>query len=228
MKKPAILTLLTTLLCLTFAFAQDKQTVEVGNFDEIHVGGAYEVYFTTGGECKVSMEGRSQDLERTNIYTKGNKLKVQMKSGTNNTKTIKVYIQAPKVSALHISGASKFYTKNSIKSEDVEVHVSGASTVKIELEGSHVNLHASGASNLMLVGKASTAEVHASGASNIKAQDFICEHVNTHLSGASNLSIHAEKSIEGKCSGAGNVRYAGSPSRVIVNTSGAGSVKKIR
>jgi hypothetical protein len=67
-----------------------------------------------------------------------------------------------------------------------------------------------------------------SGASDIFAYDLVSESYDLEISGAGNAQINVSKRIHAEISGAGSVKYKGSPTEVDQSVSGAGSIKKVQ
>ncbi len=228
MKKliPIILIIFTAVYSLQ-AKDLEKRTIEVSSFNKLHLGAAFNVYITQGKDCQMVIEGRGKDLDLVKVKESANSLSVNMRNGSYNTKKINIYLQLKDVNEIEVSGACSVYSKNAIKASALKMRLSGASNLKLELNAESLDLRSSGASNAMLVGNAENFSVNLSGASNVKAKDLITGQVKVAMSGASNLKIHAKDAIEGNCSGAASVKFTGDPQRVLVNTSGAGSVQRL-
>ncbi|BDC99951.1 hypothetical protein PEPS_22320 [Persicobacter psychrovividus] len=205
----------------------EKRTIEVKSFNELHFASAFEVFITQGKDCQMVMEGRPQDLDLVKIKTIDKSLSVSMQDGRHKTKKITLYFQVKDINEVQTSGACNVYSKNVLKSDNLQVRASGASKMKLELNTKNVEVRCSGASNVMLVGTTDNFIAKLSGASNVRAKDMISNQVHVSMNGASNLKIHANNSIEGNCLGASSVKFVGDPQRVLVNTSGAGSVQRL-
>ena len=56
---------------------------------------------------------------------------------------------------------------------------------------------------------------------------MVAETYDIEISGAGEAQINVTKKIAAEISGAGTVKYKGSPSEIDQNVSGAGSIKKV-
>lgn len=105
--------------------------------------------------------------------------------------------------------------------------VSGSGVTEIsvsELDAQEFTVDTSGASKVTIAGKTATLKVDSSGAAKTDATNLLAENVAADLSGASGLIVTVSGTLNAKVSGAARVQYAGSPTEVIKNTSGAGKV----
>ncbi len=89
-------------------------------------------------------------------------------------------------------------------------------------------LDCSGASKIKLTGTAVDVNMDLSGASDIFAFDMPAENYDIEISGAGNAQLTVNKRIRAEISGAGSVKYKGSPTEIDQSVSGAGSIKKVQ
>ena len=96
----------------------------------------------------------------------------------------------------------------------------------MDIKTPKISSEITGASSLKLSGETKDLVISASGASHAKCFELMSENADVDLSGASSADVFASISVKGEASGASNVKYKGNATSVVVNTSGAGSVKK--
>lgn len=204
------------------------ETRNVAEFNSIDVSGGLKVYITQSPEFSVKVETDENLQEVILTERKGNVLRIKQEAMTNLRATrIKIYVSAPLFKNLEASGACNIISENKISSEDpINIDLSGASGVKLELSTPEINLDLSGASSATLKGETRDVEIEGSGSSDIRAFELLAETVNLDLSGASNADIFASKKIHLDASGAANVRYRGNAT-VTKDVSGAANVKKM-
>ena len=163
------------------------------------------------------------------VYKEGDVLNVHQQNNTSLEPTggsVKVYVSAPLFKEMQASGACTIKGMNKItSSESLNVSLSGASNVIMDVSAPNVVLDLSGASHVDLRGQTKDLSIEGSGSSNIDAFNLLSENANISLSGAGNADVHASVKLEAHASGAANINYKGNPT-VNSNTSGAGSVKK--
>src|SRR5262245_33498020 len=81
-------------------------TVDLKDFDEIHVAGVYELDVTVGKEFSVTLKGSKDELERVRIEVEDGELMLNQKRSSwfHNTQGVTAVITMPKLSALEVSG----------------------------------------------------------------------------------------------------------------------------
>lgn len=123
--------------------------------------------------------------------------------------------------SIEIGGASSFTSDGEIKTEKLDIEVSGASHFDANIDCQSLEVSVSGASSAEIGGKAVNANIEVSGASKLSSNG---EYLNTDyadvdLSGASTAEIICNKNITGEASGASKLSFRGA-AKADVSTSG--------
>lgn len=207
----------------------NSETRQVSDFDEIHVSGSIDVYYTQGPVQPVRVEADANLHEFIEIETKGNTLHVRIKNNVSleSSNDIKVYVSAPDVSKFEASGACHIIGENKVTTnETVLINMSGACGAELDLHAPEIDLDMSGASSVELRGETKNFRINGAGSTEVKCYDLSAENVEVDISGAGNVEAFASLKLNVEVSGAGTVNYKGNPT-VNKEVSGAGSVNKI-
>lgn len=195
----------------------------VSNFEKIQVGGAFNVFLTQGDKEYLRIEAEENLMSYIKSEVIGGKLKIYSDKNLNPTKEMKIYLTFKNLEDIDISGACELKGENRFTLDELEMEVSGAAEIFLELELNELDANFSGASEVELKGKAGEVEIDISGAGELEAGDFETESMEISISGAADAKIFVTKSLNVFVSGAASVKYKGNPS-VSTNVSGAGSV----
>ncbi len=179
---------------------------DVTDFQEIEVGGVFEVEVTAQKDFSVEIEADDNLLPLIKTEVSGGVLRLETEKGISTKNPIRVRISAPNIENLDISGASKVSLAN-LKNENLQIDSSGAS--KIIVAGETENL-----------------TVDVSGASKIDAENLKSENASIDASGASKVSVFVANELKSDASGASSIIYSGSPKNLIKKTSGVSSIKE--
>lgn len=204
-----------------------KETRKVSSFDGIDVSGAFEIILKQGDTEGVVIEADANLLPVIRTEVVGNILKIDTKKPIHNSTTLKAYITFKNLSKIDVSGAVDIVTENRINVPELSIDASGASDSKIEMGVQRLKLDCSGASKMKFSGFAKVVNMDLSGASDIFGYDLLAEDYEIDISGAGNAQINVSKRLSAEISGAGSVKYKGSPTEINQEVSGAGSIKKV-
>ena len=197
---------------------------DVAEFHSIKVYGGYEVFLRQSDDYHILVE--ADENLHSNIITEVSHgvLTIRNEGRLKSSDDMKLYITAPNFRAIEAHGAVEIESEESIHGESMEIKVSGAAEIDLELEVENLSAHFSGAGDVELEGKAKRADVSISGAGKLEAYNLRTEEVKVSISGAGYAEVFASESLNVGVSGAGSVRYRGNPSSVSKSISGAGSV----
>jgi hypothetical protein len=106
--------------------------------------------------------------------------------------------------------------------------LSGATSLRGEIDTGNVSLEVSGASNVSLRGSGRDLTVRASGASDVDLREFVVQNAQVEASGASEVTVHVTGRLDAEASGASRVRYLGNPGLGRIDSTGASSVSPLR
>lgn len=182
----------------------------LSNFDAVRYGSNFRVFIKPGNEHAITLNGRRQDVEKTNFKVSGNELKISYDqnwfSWGGNNKIVNILIESPEVNYIKASGASETHMSGFNQSR-LEITTSGAADCTLEGEYELLEGTLSGASTMTLSGKGNSVEFTLRGASSLKAENYETNFAEVTARGASSAKLTVLENIEHKTSGAANVDY---------------------
>jgi Putative auto-transporter adhesin, head GIN domain len=209
----------------------NAQVRNVGSFTEISVSSSIDLYLSNDDKETVVVSARDAYL-RDRIITRinGNRLEIffEYKGRMNWTDMrLKAYVSFKTLNKIRASGSSDVYVNGVIRSENLEIGLSGSSDFSGALDVKNLKLDQSGSSDSKISGRAAMVDIDLSGASDVKAFDLAVQQCKIGLSGSSDVSITCNGEMTVNASGASDVRYRGSGVIREVKTSGSSSVRRV-
>ena len=180
-----------------------RETRDLPAFDQIDVGGAFEVTLTVGEPQKVEVEAKQKAIGQIITEVKNHKLVISSNRINSNT-PLNLYISVPALSHLEAHGAAEVNGENTIKADMLSIDVSGAASVELSLDVTTLRTEASGAADLELSGKTQQHSTNVSGAATLDARDLETITTDADVSGAGTANVNA-KDVTGHTSGAGEI-----------------------
>jgi hypothetical protein len=198
---------------------------DLAGFTKVSAGSAFEVEISQGDGYSVVITVDDNLVDQLDVTKSGDTLRVQMKPSLSlrNT-TMRAKVMLPVLTGLDLSGASRTTVTGFSSGKPLAVQVSGASTLRGDIKCGDARFDVSGASKAELQGGADGLAVKASGASTATLDAFPSKNTTVDASGASHVSVNVSGTLTAQASGASSVTYAGEPTKVNMNTSGASSV----
>ncbi len=147
----------------------ETRTFDYTGFTGVDVGSAMKLDVTYGEDFSVKITAGKQLFDRIHVTKDGDILKVYTDGWSINwwcgQTTPRVSITMPKLASLHLSGASEGDVNGFKSAVDLDLHVSGASGVDLDMETGRFTAEVSGASNVKGRLTAAGTDIEVSGAS---------------------------------------------------------------
>ena len=196
-------------------------------FDKVDVSHAFKVDVSQGDTFSVVIRIDDNLAEYLQVTKQGNTLKIGLKPGRYNIRraTMEAEVTLPELSGLELSGASHATVTGFESGKALDVNLSGASSLRGDVEAGDARFDVSGASNAVLTGSGGDVAIDASGASQIDLSAFAVADADVKVSGASTVTVNPSGTLDVDASGASHVYYVGSPTMGKQETSGASSIQ---
>ncbi|MGB0522095.1 MAG: head GIN domain-containing protein, partial [Flammeovirgaceae bacterium] len=202
------------------AYGQHSETRNVGNFTEIKIGGAYDVYIKKGSSVAVRLEGPDKDVSKVVTEVENGVLKVhkQKKSGWGNwssSRSVKVYITFTTLEGLYSSGSSDILVESEIQADQFRVKCSGSGDMEVPMRVNALDASVSGSGDMQLKGSSGALNFRVSGSGDIDASNLKAKQADLKISGSGSMRVHVTDQLNARISGSGRVRYKGNPKQSV-------------
>jgi hypothetical protein len=195
-----------------------KQDRTVEPFTAIRLGSAHDMVIIPGDVFGVTVETDANLQEYVKVEVRNSTLQFETTKVIRKYTEMRFYVTVPTLEELRVAGASEVKTQGLLKGDDLQLVVSGASEVTMNLEYNILMVSASGASEVVLNGSATTSTIECSGASEVKANELQTNNTVVKASGASECNVNATSTLNYSVSGASEVKFVKNPDMVVVRT----------
>lgn len=233
MKKIIYLSLIT--LMSTFTYAQKvkgtgpavTKTLTVAAFSTLECSMAADIEVTQGSNQSVTVVGQENIIDLIQTEVSDGKWRIKLPKGTwADYENLKFKITMKEVRGLGMAGSGSISTTNKIKTDDLQIGLSGSGKISVETDATYVDCGISGSGDISLKGNAKELNIGTSGSGDLKALDFVVEKVKIGISGSGDCLVNVSESLDAGIAGSGSVRYKGRP-KVKSSISGSGSVSSM-
>jgi hypothetical protein len=203
-----------------------KKDRNVESFDGIKVSSGVSVYLRQGDKESVTVEADENLHEYIITEVKGGVLHVYSDAIIRNAEKERVYVTMKEIHSLKTSSAGDIIGEAPIKCEDVEIGVSSAGDIKLEITAKKVEVDISSSGNVRLTGEAETLNADLSSAGDLEAYEFKVKEADVTVSSAGDAKVYASERINARASSAGDITYKGDPKFVDAHSSSAGGIHR--
>lgn len=204
---------------------QDSRTYTVVDFDRLEISAGVVATVRRGNNFSIQAEGDRRNLDDLQVYKSGDVLVVRFSNHKDRQYTTYLTITMPVLQGVDFSGAVDAQVENFDDASRLDVSLSGASLLQLDMNIAELYFNLSGASQLRLFGEGELIEGSISGASLLSAFDYPVLEAKLIISGASNGKVLASQAINASVSGASVLLYRGSP-QLNVESTGSSVVRK--
>jgi hypothetical protein len=204
------------------------QEEDLSGFDKVDVSHAFQVDVRAGDDLRVIVRVDDNVVEHLEVAKEGRTLRIGLKRDQRyniESATLEAEVTLPELTALELSGASHVTVTGFRTTKKLGLDLSGASSVRGDLQAGDARFDLSGASQVQLTGSAGDVTIDASGASVVRLEDFAVRDADVDASGASKVTVNASGRLDAEASGASHVIYLGSPTLGKQDTSGTSSIR---
>jgi len=203
------------------------QEEAISDFDKVETSHSFVVDIKQGEAFSVIIRVDDNLVEQLQVEKFGSTLKIGLEPAVSivSNATLEAEITMPELTGLDISGASNATISGFKSTKNLTVDLSGASSLRGDIEAGDTSFDLSGSSNANLTGSGGNLNLDASGSSDVDLSDFPVADAEIDASGASTVTVVPSGRLDVEASGASNVTYLGEPSMGTIETSGASSVE---
>ena len=222
----------------------ETREFDFSDFTNVEVACCFEVEILRSDSYGVTVTANESLFEYVNLGKSGNTLKISVKPFRFHSRpSLKARISMPVLSKLRLSGAAKCRVGGFSSQESLDLNLSGASKLDIDIEAGKSRVEISGASTLHgnmklgdsefilsgasraeLKGSANNVELSAWGACWLGLAEFGVKDTNVNLKGASTAAVNVSGKLDLDISGGSRLCYSGGPTMGTINISGASTL----
>lgn len=136
-----------------------------------------------------------------------------------------IELSAKAISGLGIEGAGDIEVTG-MKCETGSLAISGAGSIKGDVEAADLKIKIAGSGDVVLKGKATKLSLAIGGSGNAELEELIGDDVSVSIAGSGDAALHADKKIAVSIAGSGDVTWTGNASEVESSVAGSGAVTK--
>jgi hypothetical protein len=199
---------------------------EPGSFDKLKVSSGIDVFITQGDteSLKVIADENLLKYISTDIYN--NTLIIETNAWIRNAKSKEVHLVYKELREINISSAGDVEGTNRMKTDELDLDLSSAGDLTLDVEATRINLDISSAGDARLSGTVDELDADLSSAGDLNAYDLMARKARVSVSSAGSAKISATEEVNLSASSAGDIYYKGDPKTISTNKSSAGSIIK--
>lgn len=195
-------------------------------FHGISVENGIDVFITQTNKEKLLLSADENLHEIIITEVQNGILKIGSKENIKRAATLKIDLEYINLDYIQISSAGDVKGNNKLSTEDIEIRLSSAGDLDLELDAIKINCKISSSGDASLAGTTKYFDAELSSAGDLNAFNLIAEDCKVRVSSAGNARVYGTKTFDLAASSAGDIRYKGEGKIENLSTSSAGTIKK--
>lgn len=210
MKKLVVLAFLVA--STVAAFAQTRETREVGSFTRISYRVPGKLYLKQGSPQKVELVGAADVLKEIEVDVSGDKLIIGKENrwmdwGWSSKIDLTVYITVPTIEAVGVAGSGDLFCEDKINVNNLDLSVSGSGSMRLAFNASgDVEADVSGSGDMDLKGSCNNFDSDVSGSGKVYVSASIKERADLGVAGSGKIQMQGNvRDVKASISGSGRI-----------------------
>lgn len=199
---------------------------KVSTFKRIKLEASADIYIniSTINELTVTAQKNIEDLIHTKVIDET--LIIYSDKEYSTEEGVVIQLNSNDLSYIKASGAGNVFCKSPLTTQDLELELTGAGNMELNVAALSVSADLSGAGIIKLKGNCNEAKYKVSGAGKLEAHELVTDECKVDLSGIGSAEVNATEELNATVSGAGNVYYTGTATSLKTNVTGLGKVER--
>lgn len=206
--------------------ATDKR--KVAEFTKLDIAGSFNIKLVQDSSNSVTINADDNILPIIKTETSGDKLKISTDNkNICSSKEITITIGLRNLKSISAAGAVEIASNGRINMGDLDLNISGATKINLDVAASNMETNGSGVSEITLKGQARSHNIELSGSGNVHAFDLVVGNYTIETSGQSDCEVNVLNELNIHTTGASDIKYKGNPKTINKSKTGALSLTKV-
>jgi Putative auto-transporter adhesin, head GIN domain len=202
-----------------------SKSYSVGNFDQIEVGGPFDVEVRTGANPGVTARGPQHILEHLIVEVRGGKLVIRpehqnglFRSGWHFNGDVDVSVTVPMLRSAALGGSGDLKV-NEVRGDSFEGSIGGSGGLEVgRVDVQSLKLAVSGSGGAKAAGRANTAAFDIAGSGDIDAKGVQSQTADVSVAGSGSVAANATHTASVSIIGSGDVEVTGGAKCSVTKT----------
>lgn len=222
--RKTILSLALLLFGLSMLHSQNRITVPIDDFIELHVSGRIDAELIPSESDEVVITSRNGQPQEVNVEQKNGKLIIRTRPRIDKQDEIGVKIPYNKLEYIEASAGAVINSARDLEAKDIELLANTGGKIELSLKAENIEAKITQVSDIILYGTTKTQDITVNTGGNYLAYDLESEDSYVKATGGSQAKVTASRKIEATANTKGYIGYVGDPVSTYVKTSLGGEI----
>jgi len=193
-------------------------------FHALKVSGGIDAELTQGSDISLQVEADENIIDNIKTVVKDGVLNIYPEKNIKNATAMRIHLVFNTLDAIEASGGCDISSKGKLSFATLHTELSGGCDARIDMRVDKLDCTHSGGCDAYFKGEAGDCHLNVSGGSDFKGAEFRVTNCSIDASGGSDVTVFVTGELNVEASGASDVYYAGTPSKVTKRASGGAEI----
>ena len=223
-----IVSLGLVLLALSAVNGQNRISMPIGDFIELHVTGRIDAELIPSQSDELTITSRNGQPQEVKVEEKDGRLIIRTRPRIDKEDEFSVKIPYNKLEYIEASAGAVINSARDLMAKDIEMRANTGGKIELSLEAENITAKITQVSDIILYGTTKTQNVTVNTGGNYLAYELACEDTYVKVVAGSQAKVTASRKIEATANSKGFISYVGDPVSTYVKTSLGGEIQALK
>jgi len=204
-----------------------KTTLEVAPFQMLVLQGSIDLRIVPGTEQHIEVEAQSNLAALLSTSVENGVWTITTEECFRAKGPFVVHLTTPGLEAITVQGSGDITSLEALYGEELELRVQGSGDMRLELQVERLRTIVQGSGDVALSGSAENVDVRVQGSGDVRATELAATDVKVSVMGSGDVAVQCNGLLDASIMGSGDIAYRGTPTGVLQNIKGSGSIRAL-
>lgn len=204
-----------------------RTVLSVDPFRQIVLKSSIDVHLIPGTVQHIEIEGHSNLAELLTTEVQDGVWTIAMEDCFRSKGPFVVHLTTPTLDAITIQGSGDVQSMGPLQAETLELRIQGSGDMRLEVAAERVKATVQGSGDVFLSGSTTSFETRVQGSGDVRAGEFAAQDVKASVMGSGDIALQCGGILDASIMGSGDITYRGTPTGVLQNIKGSGSIRAV-
>lgn len=204
-----------------------RTMLAVEPFRQIIVKNSIDVRVIPGEVQQIEVEGQANLAALMTTEVKDGVWAIEIDECFRSKGPFVVHLTTPSLDAITIQGSGDVQSTGPLRAEALELRIQGSGDMRLEVAAERVKATVQGSGDVFLSGSAVAFETRVQGSGDVRAGELAAQDVKASVMGSGDIALQCNGVLDASIMGSGDISYRGTPTGVLRNIKGSGSIRAV-
>ncbi len=194
-------------------------------FRAMVLNSSIDVRLTPGTTQTMEIEAQTNLVELVKAEVNDGILTISVEDCFRTDGPFLVHLTTPSLETITIQGSGDIQGTGPMHADAMDLRVQGSGDMRLEIMAERLKATVQGSGDVFLSGAVGVLETRVQGSGDVRATELAAQDVKASIMGSGDIAVQCNGVLEASVMGSGDITYRGTPTGVLQNIKGSGSIR---